>query len=79
MPARETAALMAALPSWGAVSEANAPWKPPMAVRAVPTMTMGSSADFDMGAPFEGVGCLRTMKHRMRHGQPHVRSFVWPT
>src|SRR5215468_6474311 len=47
-PARETAALIAALPSCGAVSGAKAPWKPAMAVRAMPTMTIGSSADAAM-------------------------------
>ena len=42
---------MAALPSCGAVSGANAPWKPPMAVRAVPTMTIASSAADAMAGP----------------------------
>src|SRR5262245_49234541 len=43
-PARATAALMAVLPSSGAASGASAPWKPPIGVRAMPTMTMGSCA-----------------------------------
>ena len=44
-PARSMAALMAALPSCGAVSGASTPWKLPMAVRAMPTtMRSGSSS-----------------------------------
>jgi hypothetical protein len=35
---------MAALPSWGALSAARLPWNAPIGVRAMPTMTMGSSA-----------------------------------
>ena len=54
-PARSTAALMAALPSCGAVSGAKAPWNPPMAVRAMPTMTMGSCAACAMGCASRGV------------------------
>src|SRR5262245_35446756 len=43
-PARCSAALMAALPSCGALSAAKLPWNAPIGVRAMPTMTMGSSA-----------------------------------
>ena len=49
-PARSTAALIAALPSCGAVSGASTPWKPPMAVRAMPTMTIASSVALAMAA-----------------------------
>src|SRR5205085_282619 len=43
MPARSTAALIAAPPRSWAASEAKSPWKPPMGVRAAPTMTMDSA------------------------------------
>ena len=43
MPARSTAALMAAPPRSCADSEEKSPWKPPMGVRAAPTMTMESA------------------------------------
>src|SRR5690606_22879991 len=42
-PARAIAALMAAVPSSGEVTDARSPWKPPMAVRAMPTTTIGSA------------------------------------
>src|SRR5574343_38336 len=42
MPARSTAALMAAAPSCGAVRPPKAPWKAPIGVRAADTMTIGS-------------------------------------
>ena len=42
MPARSTAARIATAPSSLAASEAKSPWKPPIGVRAAPTMTIGS-------------------------------------
>src|SRR6185437_3898739 len=41
-PARSTAALIATAPRSLAASGAKTPWKPPIGVRAAPTMTMGS-------------------------------------
>src|SRR4051812_17264277 len=46
MPARCTAALMAAPPRSCAASVEKSPWKPPMGVRAAPTMTMDSAMVF---------------------------------
>src|SRR5579864_8428509 len=42
MPARSTAALIAAAPRSLAASGDKSPWKPPIGVRAAPTMTIGS-------------------------------------
>ncbi len=42
MPARSTAARIATAPSSLAVSVAKSPMKPPIGVRAAPTMTIGS-------------------------------------
>src|SRR6478672_6722073 len=42
MPARCTAALIATAPRSLADSDAKSPWKPPIGVRAAPTMTIGS-------------------------------------
>ncbi len=42
MPARSTAALIATAPSSLADSDEKSPWKPPIGVRAAPTMTIGS-------------------------------------
>lgn len=39
IPARDMAALAAAVPSWGAVREARPPWNFPMGVRAAERMT----------------------------------------
>src|SRR5512139_962811 len=49
MPARSTAALIATAPRSLAASDAKSPAKPPIGVRAAPTMTMGS---FSMVRPF---------------------------
>ena len=49
MPARSTAALIATAPSSLAASDAKSPWKPPIGVRAAPTMTIGS---FSMACSF---------------------------
>ena len=38
-PARSSAALMTTAPSFGALSDASAPWKAPIGVRAAPTTT----------------------------------------
>src|SRR5690606_25015975 len=42
MPLRSTAARIAAAPNSGALRLFRSPWKPPMGVRAVPRMTIGS-------------------------------------
>src|SRR4051794_26068138 len=42
MPARSTAALIATAPRSLAASEAKSPCRPPMGVRAAPTITTGS-------------------------------------
>ena len=42
IPARSTAAAIARAPSAGAVTSLRSPRKPPIGVRAAPTMTMGS-------------------------------------
>src|SRR5512144_212481 len=41
-PARSTAALIATAPRSLALSDAKSPWKPPIGVRAAPTITIGS-------------------------------------
>ena len=49
IPARSTAALIAAPPRSCAASEEKSPWKAPMGVRAEPTITMES----DMASSFQ--------------------------
>src|SRR5918911_4030772 len=52
MPARSTAARIAAAPSSGAAKLLSSPWKAPIGVRAQPTMTMGSDCIRFLSAGF---------------------------
>jgi hypothetical protein len=55
MPARSTAALIATAPRSLAVTDAKSPWKPPIGVRAAPTMTIGSLLVAMSRVPFTSI------------------------
>src|SRR3954454_21557071 len=68
VPARSMAERIAAAPSSGAFTSLKSPWKPPIGVRAEPTMTMGSGCA--MGPPAEckygiGYNAPTPQRHRL--------------
>jgi hypothetical protein len=65
-PARSTAAPTAQAPSWVAESEASAPWKPPIGVRATAEMI----TPFPSMSPPPKKGALR------RHRAPDTKVFL---
>src|SRR4029450_6645890 len=67
MPARSTAALIATAPSSLAASDEKSPWKPPIGVRAAPTITTGSlSIDDTCLLVDDAIGALH---ERSRYGE----------
>ncbi len=66
MPARSTAALMATAPRSLADSDEKSPWKPPIGVRAAPTITIGSFCISTFLAHFPCSAGLR-LAPRARH------------
>src|SRR5262245_27242198 len=68
-PARFTASRIALAPSVGAETAASSPWKPPIAVRAAPTITTEFAVEV-ISVSFEAV--LRQAERDLGHGAPNV-------
>src|SRR4249920_3301713 len=85
IPARSTAARMAAAPNSGAVKPLSSPWKPHVGVRARPTMTTGSvliadlpllevddQAALDVARAHAGEDVVDALEPLGRHGRLHL-------